>query len=147
FREAEQSLLLNPNSPEVVAFVGWAMALYGEWERGLLLLEKGMKLNPFHPRWFHLAPCLNHYRQGQFGEAYHEAEKLNAPHLFWDSLMRAAALGQLEREREAKVAVDELLAVKVDFPACGRKLIGFLVKDPQVVQLLFDGLRKAGLEA
>ena len=67
FREAEQSLLLNPNSPEVVAFAGWAMALYGEWERGLLLLEKGMKLNPFHPRWFHLAPCLNHYRQGQFG--------------------------------------------------------------------------------
>ena len=46
FREAEQSLELNPNSPDVVALLGWAMALYGEWERGLLLLKKGKGTEP-----------------------------------------------------------------------------------------------------
>jgi adenylate cyclase len=147
FREAEQSLLLNPNSPELIAFHGWAMALYGDWERGLLLLEQGMGWNPFHPGWFHLVPYLNYYRHGKFEEAYHEAEKFNAPQLFWDSLVRAAALGQLERGCEAKVAVNELLTIKPDFPTCGQKLIGFFVKDPKLVQILFEGLRKAGLEA
>jgi len=146
FREAEESLLLNPNSPDVVCFVGSSMALYEEWERGLLLLERGMKLNPFYPGWFHLAPYLNYYRQGKFEEAYHEAEKFNAPQLFWDSLVRAAALGQLERGSEAKIAVDELLTLRPDFPACGQNLISFFIKSPRLVRIILEGLRKAGLE-
>ena len=146
-REVEQSLLLTSISPDVVALLGWTMALYGEWERGLHLLEKGMGLNPFYPGWFHLAPYLNCYRQGHFEEAYHEAEKFNASHLFWHPLARAAALGQLERACEAKAALDELLAIKADFPTHGERLVGVFVKDHQLVRSLFEGLRKAGLES
>jgi adenylate cyclase len=145
-REVEQFLLFPSISPDIVSLLGWTMALYGEWERGLHLLEKGMELNPFHPGWFHLAPYLNCYRQGCFEEAYHEAEKFNASHLFWHPLARAAALGQLERAREAKAALDELLAIKADFPSRGARLVGVFVKDHQLVRTLFEGLQKAGLE-
>jgi adenylate cyclase len=146
FREAEQALQLNPNSPDIAALLGWGMALHGEWARGLPLLESGMQSNPFHPGWLHLAPYLNYYRQGQFDEAYYEAEKFNTPQLFWNPLLRAAALGQLGKDREAGVAVAELLEIRTDFSDCGRKLIGYFVKDPDLVEILVEGLRKAGLE-
>ena len=94
-----------------------------------------------------MAPYLNYYRQGQFGEAYEEAEKFNTPHLFWDPLVRAAALGQLGRTREARGTVDESFTIMADFPVRGRRLVGFFVKDHQLVRILFEGLQKAGLEA
>jgi len=145
-REAEQALQLNPYAPDIIALLGWGMALYGECARGLPLLENGMQSNPSHPGWFHLVSYLNHYRQGQFSEAYYEATSFNTPQLFWDPLLRAAALSQLGKKREAGIAVDELLTIKPDFLDCCRKLIGSFVKDPQMVVILLEGLRKAGLE-
>lgn len=144
-KETEQLLLVQPNSPDVASFLGWAMALNGEWERGLDLLETGVK-NPFHPGWFHLASYLNYYRQDQFEEAFYEAERFNSPQLFWDPLLRAAALGQLEEERRARLALEELLATRADFPIRGPHLVGCLVKEPHLVQKLLEGLRKAGLD-
>ncbi len=145
FREAEQLLLLRPNSPDCMASLGWEMALYGEWERGLLLLERGLELNPFYPGWFRLAPYLNYCRQGQFEAAYREAQNFNTPKLFWDPLVRAAALGQLGRKRKAIAEIKKIIEFKPDFSDSGPELIRLWVKDPEVHQILIDGLRKAGL--
>ena len=100
-REAEKALDLNPNASGWVGFLGWLLALYGEWERGLAILAKGVELNPYYPGWFHMAPCLDFYRRGRYLEAYQEAQQLRMPQLFWDPLLRAAALGELGRTREA----------------------------------------------
>jgi adenylate cyclase len=144
-QHAEQTIALNPNSPYVVGVAGWHMMLFGEWERGLSLLEKGMKLNPFHPSWFHLAPFLDCYRRGEYENAYAEALKFNFPSLYLDPLMRAVTLVQLGRHDEAKAAVDELLKLEPDFPSLGRRLIGRYVKVDDIADSLFAGLQKAGL--
>jgi len=144
-KNVEQTIALNPNSPYVVGVAGWHMALYGEWERGLTLMGKGMKLNPYHPTWFHLATYLDHYRRCEYENALAEALKFNYPELFWDPLMRAAALGQMGRGREAKTAVGELLKLEPDFAARGRRLIRNYVKVDDLVQTIIEGLRKAGL--
>ena len=146
FREAEQTLLLNPTLPDVVALLGWSIALYGEWDRGLALLEEAMDLNPYRPGWLHLAPYLNYFRQGKFEEAYHEAEKFNPPHLFWAPLVRIAALGRLGKANEAGNGVEALLAMRPDFPVRGRKITRFFLKDPDLACTFFEGLRKAGLK-
>jgi adenylate cyclase len=145
FREAEQALALNPNAPTLVGFIGWEMVLYGERERGVALMEKGMKLNPYYPGWFHLVPYLNVYQQGRYEEAYQHALKFQAPHIFWDPLLRAAALGQLGREREARAAVDELLTLKPDFHTSGPSLMEIYVKTRSQVDGLLEGLQQAGL--
>jgi adenylate cyclase len=44
--EAEKAIALNPNSPLIIGYLGWLLALYGEWDRGLAILAKGMELNP-----------------------------------------------------------------------------------------------------
>lgn len=146
FREAEQLIQLNPNTPDIIAFLGWALALHGEWERGLVMMEKGLDLNPFHPGWFCMARYMNYYRQGKFEEACNEAEKFNTPLLFWDPLLKAAVLGRMGKRLEATSAGRDLLRMNAAFTAHGRQLIGIFVKDSRLVQNLIDGLQMAGVE-
>jgi adenylate cyclase len=144
-QHVEQTLALNPNSPYIVGVAGWHMALYGEWDRGLTLLKKGMTLNPYHPSWFHLAPFMDAYRRGEYENALSEALKFNYPELFWDPLVRAVALGRLGRQSEAKTALGQLLTLVPDFSTQGRLLISRYVKVDDLVDGIIDGLRKAGL--
>jgi adenylate cyclase len=144
--EAEKALALNPNSPFNIGYLGWALALYGEWDRGLAILGKGMELNPHYPGWFHMAPYFYFYHQGRYLEALQEAHQFQMPQFFWDPLLRVAALGQLGMDQEAAQALTQLLAVKPDFPSQARFLIGCQAKSPNLVEGLLDGLRLAGLK-
>jgi len=145
-KHAEETISLNPNSPYIVGVAGWHMALYGEWDRGLTLLKKGIKLNPYHPSWFHLAPFMDYYRSGAYENALAEALKFNYPEMFWDPLMRAASLGQMGREDEARNAVGELLKLEPDFRGQGRRLISRYVKVDALIDRIIEGLKKAGLD-
>ena len=49
--------------------------------------------NPHYPGWYHIIPFLNCYRRGAYDSAHKEAQRFNTPGYFWDSLIRAAALG------------------------------------------------------
>jgi len=145
-KNVEETLFLNPNAPYIVGVAGWHMALYGEWERGLTLLKKGIRLNPYHPSWFHLVPFFDHYRRGEYEKAFTVALKFNYPELFWDPVMRAAALGQMGRAHEAETAIGELLKLVPDFTGRGRRLIIRYVKVDDLVVKLIEGLKKAGLD-
>jgi adenylate cyclase len=144
-QHVEQTIALNPNSPYVVGVAGWHMTLYGEWGRGLKLLKKGMKLNPYHPSWFCLAPFMDCYNRGEYENALSEAMKFNFPEIYLDPMMRAAALGQLGRQNEAKAAVAQLLKLEPDFATRGRWIINRYVKVDNLIDKVIEGLRKAGL--
>jgi TolB-like protein len=145
-REANETLRLNPRAPAIIGTIGWFMALYGGWKTGLSLLKKAIELNPYYPGWFHIAPYLNYFRQGKYAEACQEARQIKMPLLFWDSLTRAAALGQMGEVVAARKAVDELLQLRPSFAARGQQLISFYVKTASLRDGLLEGLRKAGLQ-
>jgi adenylate cyclase len=144
-KHAEETIALNPNSPYIVGVAGWHMALYGQWNRGLILLQKGMQLNPYHPSWFHLAFFMDYYRLGEYEHAFAEALKFNFPGLYLDPMMRAAALGRLGRRAEAKAAVGQLLKLEPDFATRGRWLISRYVKVDDLVDRIIEGLEEEGL--
>ena len=144
-QHAEETIALNPNSPYIVGVAGWHMMLYGEWDRGRTLLNKGMKLNPYHPTWFHLAPFMDYYLRCEYEKALAEALKFNYAELYWDPLMRAAALGQLGRLKEAKKAIDQLLKLEANFRHRAHRMIGHYVKVDDLVDKIVTGLQKAGL--
>jgi adenylate cyclase len=145
-KHVDETIALNPNAPYIIGVAGWHLALYGEWDRGLTLLQRGKQLNPYYPQWFHLAPFMNYYRRGEYEEAYAEALKFNYPDLFWDPLMRSAALGQMKRDGEATSALAELLVLEPDFAAKERKMIGSYVKVDGLIDKVIEGLQKAGLD-
>jgi adenylate cyclase len=130
----------------LIGYLGWLLALSGEWDRGLAILGKSIELNPHYPGWFHMAPYFYYYLQGRYLEALQEAQQFQMPQFCWDPLLRAAVLGQLGREREAAQAVAKLLRLKQDFSANGPFQIGCYVKFKDLADALLDGLRLAGLQ-
>ncbi|MFT5730453.1 MAG: adenylate cyclase [Desulforhopalus sp.] len=145
-KSVAETIALNPNSPYIVGVAGWHLCLFGEWEHGRKFLAKGMVLNPYHPTWFHLAIFMDYYRQSDYENAFAEALKFNFPDLFFDPLMRAAALGKMAKVHEARKAVGELLELVPDFTNQGRELIGRYVKVPEVIDQITEGLILAGLK-
>jgi hypothetical protein len=60
-------------------------------------------------------------------------------------MMRAAALGQMGRQKEAKAAIGEMLKLVPDFASRGRSLMKRYIKVDDLVDSICEGLRKAGL--
>ena len=145
-KSVAETIALNPNAPYIVGVAGWHLCLFGEWEDGRKLLAKGMVLNPYHPTWFHLALFMDYYRRSDYENAFAEAVKFNFPDLFFDPLMRAAALGKMAKVHEARKAVKELLELVPDFTSQGKDLIGRYVKVPEVIDQISEGLILAGVE-
>jgi adenylate cyclase len=105
-----------------------------------------MDLNPHYPGWFHMAPFFHFFLQERCEEAYQEALAFQMPQFFWDPLLRAAALGRLNRQAEGAQALAELLSLRPDFPSESRFLIGCFARFPYLIEGLLDGLRLAGLK-
>jgi adenylate cyclase len=143
-KHVHKTISLNPNAPYIVGVAGWHLALYGEWECGLYLLNKGIKLNPLHPTWFNLVPYMDYYRRGDYKNALAEAMNFNFPTLYLDPMMRAAALGQMGKKSEARRALRELIRLVPDFIEQGRHLLSRYVKADSLIDQIFEGLLKAG---
>lgn len=144
--EADWALRINPNIANVLAGCGLFLAIVGEWEHGLALLRKAMRLSPHYPGWYHLAGFLNLYRTGAYEEAWQEALCINTPGLYLDPLARAAALGQLGRAAEATGALE---ALQLLLPDRGIGLRAFMCRtlfSDGNVDMLLDGLRKSGFD-
>ena len=145
-RSAEATIELNPNNGYLIGISAWAMALVGEWTRGLSMLERLMKQNPYYPGWFHLAPYLDHYRKSEFEAALNHAERFNIPSLAWDPMLRASALGAIGRESEAANAWDELASRFPEAAATPAHDLGGSIFIDELRDQVMDGLRKAGLD-
>jgi adenylate cyclase len=143
--ELERTLALNPNHPQSIANCGLFFTMLGAYDRGIELIRKSMRLNPHYPSWYHFCLVLDHYRRKEFELALPEASKFQSPDLFWPPLLRAAVLGQLGRQEDALPEMRELLDRVPDFHERGRQMMRLTVYRDEHVEMLFDGLLKAGL--
>jgi adenylate cyclase len=142
---ASESLLELDPSPSNRAFAGWCLALAGQWERGLEILDKNKKIMQLYLGWLHHAPFLNYYRQGHYENALNEAVKMNVPMLVWDPLERAAALSQLGRTNKARKAIDEIISLYPDFINDPRRYLNCYIMQDELVDHVIEGLIRAGL--
>jgi TolB-like protein/Tfp pilus assembly protein PilF len=142
---AERAVTLNPIDGDSIATLGGMLACAGELERGLALTGRAKQLNPHHPGWYWWVDFCNAYRQGHYRGALGFALKMNLPgHWFMHAAM-SAAHGQLGERAEATKALQELLRMRPDFAATVRMNIEKWW-EPDFVEHLMDGWRKAGLE-
>jgi len=142
---AERAVVLNPMDGNSIAFLGELLTYAGDRDRGLALAGSAKQLNPNHPGWYWYANLYNAYRQGDYSGARDFALKINLPGQWASHAMLAAACGQLgEREAAAK-AIRDLLHLR---PNLGQTVRQEFKKwwDPEYVESVIDGLRKAGLE-
>jgi adenylate cyclase len=128
-----------------IGYMGFLISYSGDWDRGCALMEKARNLNPNHPGWYWFPPFFNAYRKGDYRGALEFALKVNMPGFWRNELALAATYGQLGELELARNAARELLAVRPDFALVAREECGKWW-DPELVEQIVDGLRKAGLE-
>src|SRR5271166_7045886 len=146
FRSAAQRAMeLNPMDGFTLAYMGFLLSYSGDWERGCALMEKARNLNPNHPGWYWFPPFFDAYRKGEYREALDLALKVNMPGFWRNEFALAVTYGQLGEQELAHNAALALLAIRPNFSTIAREE---LTKwwQPELVEQLIDGLRKAGLE-
>ena len=142
---AERCLALNPMDGSAIAYLGMLTATTGEWDRGCAMVDAAMRLNPNYPGWFQIAIWANAYRKGKYEEALEAITRVNLPGYFHAQAARAATLGKLDRREEAQQALQALLALRPDFASVARQEYAKWY-DPEHIEQIVDGLRKAGME-
>ena len=142
---AERAIALNPMDGFTLAYLGFLIAYSGDWERGCALVEQATQLNPHHPGWYWFPLVFNAYRKRDYRGAVDVTLKVNMPGFWRTHAAFAAAYGQLGELDAAHKAVRNLLAIRPDFAAVAREELGKWW-DPELVEHLIEGFRKAGLE-
>jgi serine/threonine protein kinase len=142
---AKRCIELNPMDGSTIAYLGFLMAAAGDWDYGTGLLESALKLNPFHPGWYNLGIFFNLYHGRDYRQALDAALGINVPGSFHAHAAQAVAFGQLGLREEAKKPLRELLALRPDFATTARFEYSKFY-DPDVVEHILEGLRKAGLD-
>jgi TolB-like protein len=146
FRSAAQRAMeLNPMDGFTIAYMGFLISYSGDWERGCALMEKARNLNPNHPGWYWFPPFFDAYRKGDYREALEFALKVNMPGFWRNEFALAVTYGQLGELGLARSAAQELLTIRPEFAVTGRKELEKWWQ-PELVEQLMDGLRKAGVE-
>jgi len=146
FMEADHCLSMNLNSPMRLGSIGFHLSLYGDWERGKMILDRAMNKHTGYPLYFHGATSLYHYRNNEYQKAFEEALKYDIPGLFWGPMLRAASLGQLNRFKKARQQIQHLKKLKPDSEDKAFYLIGRFVKEEDLVKNVIEGLKKAGMK-
>ncbi len=143
--QAAEKLIKLSRQPSVQALGAWLLALAGQWDRGREMLADRMQTLSQLPGWLHHVMFLSEYLNGNYDAACQVSLKFNMPMLFWDPLERAAALGQLGRISEAQQAIGEMLKLRPDFADHPRRFLECYILQDELVEHVFDGLRKGGL--
>jgi tetratricopeptide (TPR) repeat protein len=142
---AERAIALNPMDGFTAAYLGFLIAYAGDWERGCALAERSTRLNPHHPGWYWFPLFFNAYRQRDYRRALEIVLKVNMPAFWRTQFALAAAYGQLGEKESARSAVQDLLTIRPDFAVTARDELRKWW-EPQLIEHLIEGLRKAGLE-
>ena len=140
---AKRAVELNPNDADGAATMGDVLVDRGYPADGLVWIEKAMRLNPFHPPWYHALHAGALYSLRRFSEAA-QAVKRMPDEGRWSSRL-AACYGQLGRDQEAKAEVAAILKAKPDYSI--REFIDRIVRLERLEdrELYREGLIKAGL--
>ena len=142
---AARAAELNPMDGNSIAFLGELLTYAGDWERGLELSGRAKQLNPTHPGWYWYADFFHAYRERDYPAALAIAQKVSLPDHWGQHAAIAVACGQLGDREAAGKALRRLLEIRPGFADIARQ--EFLKWwDPELVEQMIDGLRKAGLE-
>jgi TolB-like protein len=108
---AERAIAINPLNTNVAAFLSHLIAYSGDWVRGLQILEQTMALGTQHPGWYHFLHVVNHYRLGEFEQAWLAVKRVNMPEYPWALLSIAVTAVELDRWDEVRSAVAAIRSV------------------------------------
>jgi len=145
--EFQEAIDLNPSYAAANAILGGMFTVRGQPEKGLALVEKGIRLSPGDPRLYIWLPSLaaTHYQLRHYAEAVEVGRRSWTLNRNWPLGLTyvVAGLAQLGRIDEAKAALSDLKGLDPNFSFV-RTTLQRLYTDRAGIDHLLDGLGKAG---
>ena len=147
--ELEMALRLNPSFAQAYHGLGFALALSGRLDEAVEALQMAERLSPRDPLLWattivHSLTCILMKRYDEAVDWARKTIRLPRAKGYWPHAVLAAALGNLSRLDEARMAVERALEEK---PGLSLSYIAKTLptKEPGGLDPYLDGLRKAGL--
>lgn len=139
----EKAYLMNPNDADIIVDYGWCLAWAGRPDEGLPLVEKAMRLNPYHPQWYWTVVWLAHFVAERYQNAISSLEKITDP---YPSVYRrlAATYALLDQAEEAQAAMAKYRELEPQ-NTIEQAAATFPFKRSEDLERLLNGLRKAGM--
>jgi tetratricopeptide (TPR) repeat protein len=144
----QRAIGLDPSLAIAHSELGWVLAATGRPDEGIAEVEKAMRLSPHDPlMWlFLLGKGVAHFAAAQYEEAVDWSERSlqGKPDYPLTSCILAASFAHLCRLDDGRNVCKEMLQLSPGFSlAAVRLLLPFA--EPEFLEPLIDGLRKAGL--
>jgi TolB-like protein/cytochrome c-type biogenesis protein CcmH/NrfG len=115
FADAERALALNPNHAFTLASLGARFEMVGD-ERGIALVKKAVKLDPFLPTAYNITIAAHHFNRGEYEEALAATRRMSVSAFpLFTQIFLAAIYAELGRQDDAQVALEELLRLRPDY--------------------------------
>jgi adenylate cyclase len=144
--ETERTIAINPNDAGVLGWLGSFMAMGGEWDRGMELLNQAIDLNPLYPDWWNNVVSYHYYLLGDYERSLIELKKGEIPDQIYYATQLVALYAELGKAEKLQEALASLQAYHGDVSiADTRSYLSPFVQTDSDVERLLDGLRKAGL--
>ena len=147
--EFQEAIDLNPSYAAANAILGGMFTVRGQPEKGLALVEKGIRLSPSDPRLYIWLPSLaaTRYQLRHYAEAVEVGRRSWTLNRNWPLGLTyvVAGLAQLGRIDEARAALADLKGLDPNFSFV-RTTLQRLYTDQAGIDHLLEGLRKAGFE-
>jgi adenylate cyclase len=138
----ERAVELNPNDADILAEMADALAYSGEPRRAVELVNRAMRLNPYYPDWYLWNLGDATFRLGEFEQTV--AALLKMRDQSEAHRLLAASYAHLGRMKEARFHADRVLRTHPTFSLDHWQHVP-PDKDPAVLNVLLEGMRKAGL--
>jgi adenylate cyclase len=142
---AERAIALNPNFADYrLAQVFFSV---GEPAKAIAIAKAQMRLDPFHPHFAPLMAGVAHYLLKEYQDAQRwlsEAIGRASNHQYGHAFL-AATYAQLGRLEDAHAEANEVLRLNPSYSISGTQQRVSVLKRPEDMEHLVDGLRKAGL--
>jgi TolB-like protein/Tfp pilus assembly protein PilF len=103
-----KSVELNPSDANALAALAIVIVARGDRERGLSMFREAFRLNPYHPEWYWVDYGSTLYVCEKYGEAIEAFSHRREPHV-WVLSRMAACYAQLDRMKEAKAVVEQIM--------------------------------------
>jgi adenylate cyclase len=139
---ASQIVDINPKAAYMKGVAGWFIALTGDYDTGLGLIEESKNLNPMYPSWFHLPYLLKCFQQKDYGSALKEAHLFSMADFYWGPMLRAITYSYLDKRDHAQLEYRKAIELNPDLVDTPRKYISYFVTQPELVDQMVDCLSR-----
>ncbi len=143
---AQRSVALSPSHADNTALLGLYLNFAGRHAEALQVINRAMRLAPHYPNWYlGIVGTANRF-QGNYDEAINafEQERDRTPNSARPYIWLASTYAEAGREEAARTAAKELLTRNPKFSI--KQFAKFQAwKNPEDLERILDGLRKAGL--